>query len=45
MVNNISEISSELLFDEIDYRIVNNKLADLKYESIDFLKKALAYDI
>ena len=42
MVNDISEISIDLIHDEIDYRSVNGKLTDLKHKSIDYLNKSLA---
>jgi exopolysaccharide biosynthesis predicted pyruvyltransferase EpsI len=41
MVTDVSEISGELLFDKIDYEIVNKKLLDLRHESIAFLKASL----
>lgn len=41
MVNDISEISIDLIHDKINYRSVNEKLTDLKYKSIDYLNKAL----
>lgn len=41
IVTDVSEISGELLFDKIDYEIVNKKLLDLRHESIEFLKASL----
>ena len=42
MVNDVFEISNELIYDKIDYELVNRKLVDLKSKSINYLNKSLA---
>lgn len=41
MVNVGSEISDDLIYDKIDYELVNKKLIDLKRKSINYLNEAL----
>nr|WP_312175877.1 polysaccharide pyruvyl transferase family protein [Moraxella sp. CTOTU46934] len=41
MVYEISEISNDLLFEEIDYHLVNKKLSKLKMKSIKYLENSL----
>lgn len=41
MVNVSSEISDDLIHDEIDYDLVNRKLIDLKLKSINYLNEVL----
>ncbi|WP_179993281.1 MULTISPECIES: polysaccharide pyruvyl transferase family protein [unclassified Acinetobacter] len=41
MVYKISEISNNLLFEEIDYHLINEKLSKLKIESINYLENTL----
>ena len=41
MVYEISEISNNLLFEEIDYHLVNKKLSKLKMKSIKYLENSL----